>query len=33
MKLFEKLLFMTICPEFNNSGVIEAALIVLFKFL
>ena len=32
-KLFEKLLFMTIRPEFNNGGVTEAASIVLFKFL
>ena len=32
-KLFEKLLFMTMRPEFNNGGVIEAVSIVLFKFL
>ena len=24
---------MTICPEFNDGGVIEAVSIVLFKFL
>ena len=32
-KLLEKLLFMTICPEFNDGGVTEAVSIVLFKFL
>ena len=32
-KLFDKLLFKTICPEFNNGGVIKAVSIVLFKFL
>ena len=32
-KLFEKLLFMTIRPEFNNGGAIEAVSMVLFKFL
>ena len=30
-KLFEKLLFMTIRPEFNDGAVIEAVSIVLFK--
>ena len=32
-KLLEKLLFMTVHPEFNNGDVIEAVSIVLFKFL
>ena len=31
-KLFEKLLFMTVRPEFNDVGVIEAVSIVLFTF-
>ena len=31
-KLFGKSLFMTIRPEFNNGGAIEAVAIVLFKF-
>ena len=31
-KLFEKLLFMTVRPEFNDVGIIEAVSIVLFTF-
>ena len=32
-KLFDKSLFITIRPEFNNGGAIEAVAIVLLTFL